>query len=211
VVLLAGETSSKCGSPLDRSVWPLFGDAGTATALEADPEGRMAFQLSTDGTGAGFLITPAGGCRNPHTPETAVRTLRADGNIRSDEDGQMNGPEVFVFTLREVPPLISTVLGLAGWDPQDVDAFLFHQANKFMLDHLTRRMKLPPEKVLLSLEDFGNTSSASIPLLVSHRMREEVRRQKRKVLMAGFGVGLSWGAVAMELGPIFAPEIEVVP
>src|SRR5207247_2392942 len=124
VLLLAGETASKVASPLDRSVRPLFGDAGTTTAVEADSEGKMAFQLSTDGTGAGFLITPAGGFRNPRTAETSVRSLRPDGNIRSDEDPVMDGPEVFVFTLREVPPLISTVLALAGWTKEDVDAVL---------------------------------------------------------------------------------------
>lgn len=211
VLLLSGDTTSKVSSPLDRSVRPLFGDAGTATALEVDSQGKLFFQLSTDGTGSHFLIIPAGGCRTPHTPETARRTRKEDGSIRGDEDCQMNGPEVFTFTLREVPSLISGVLASAGWTVQQVDAFLMHQANRFMLDHLTKRMKVPPEKVPLSLEDFGNTSSASIPLTVTHRMREDLRAGKRKVLMAAFGIGLSWAAVAMELGPIVAPDLVIVP
>jgi 3-oxoacyl-[acyl-carrier-protein] synthase-3 len=171
----------------------------------------MHFQLGTDGTGYNFLIIPAGGSRMPRTAKTAIRTQREDGTIRSDEDASMNGPEVFGFTLREVPSLISGILSFVGWTPQEVDAFVMHQANKFMLDHLCKRLKLPPEKVPLSLEDFGNTSSASIPLTITHRLRQDLRIHKRKLVMAGFGIGLSWGAVATELGPIIAPDVEIVP
>lgn len=212
VLLLVGETcSTNHVSPLDLGNRLLFGDAGTATALAADPNGKMHFRLGTDGTGYSFLIIPAGGSRMPRTPETAIRTQREDGTIRSDEDGYMNGPEVFGFTLREVPSLISGILNAAGWTTQEVDAFVMHQANKFMLDHLSKRLKLPPEKVPLSLGDFGNTSSASIPLTITHRLREDLRINKRKVVMAGFGIGLSWGAVATELGPIVAPDVVIVP
>jgi 3-oxoacyl-[acyl-carrier-protein] synthase III len=212
VLLLVGETCSTANvSPFDRATVPLFGDAGTATALEADSSGKMHFQLGSDGMGYNFLIVPAGGSRMPRTPETAIRTKREDGTIRSDEDGYMNGPEIFGFTLREVPPLISGILNFSGWNSEQVDAFVMHQANRFMLDHLCKRMKLPPEKVPLSLEDYGNTSSASIPLTITHRLRQDLRTNKRKLVLAGFGIGLSWGAVALELGPIVAPDVEIVP
>jgi 3-oxoacyl-[acyl-carrier-protein] synthase-3 len=212
VLLLTGDTHSYICSPLDRSVALLFGDAGTATALEADGSAApMTFVLGTDGSGRDALIMPAGLFRNPHTEETAIRTAGEDGNSRSAEDLFMNGAEIFAFTLREVPPLILAVLQGAGWSVDEVDAFVFHQANQFMLQHVARRLKLPKDKFILAMEEFGNTGSASVPVAMSARLAARLRSASLRTVLAGFGVGYSWGAVALTCGPMVMPDVLKVP
>ena len=208
VVLLTGDTISHTCSPLDRSVALLFGDAGTATALEADGSASpMAFVLGTDGSGRDALIVPAGRYRNPHTAETATRIAEDNGSSRSAEDLFMDGAEIFAFTLREVPALIQAVLQGAGWNIDEVDAFVFHQANQFMLQHLARRLKLPKDKLILAMEEFGNTGSASVPLAMSARLAPRLRTEALRSVLAGFGVGYSWGAVALTCGPMVMPDV----
>jgi len=207
-LVLTGDTSTYFCSPRDRSVALLFGDAGTATAVEADPSaGPMHFVLGTDGAGRDNLIVPAGGFRRPHTPDTAARRAGDDGNSRSAEDLFMNGAEIFTFTLREVPPLINAVLQDANWTKEDVDAYVFHQANQFMLQHLAKRLKLPKEKFVLAMEEFGNTSSASIPLAMSARLAGPLGERPCRAVLAGFGVGYSWAAVALTCGPMVMPGV----
>ena len=212
-LLLVGDTSTRAMSPGDRAVVPLFGDAGSATAMECDSSlgGEICFSVGTDGTGYKNIIRPAGSFRTPSTQETRERIVRADGNTRSDEDSFMNGPEVFGFTLREVPPLIQSTLGLAHWSIEDVDAFVFHQANRFMLDHLGKKIGIPADKLVLALKDFGNTSSASIPLAIISHLRDRVSDSSLKLLLAGFGVGWSWAGCTVTLGPVVIPDIVEVP
>jgi 3-oxoacyl-[acyl-carrier-protein] synthase III len=211
VLLLAGETTSRIISPLDKTAVPLFGDAGTATALEREEGHVIHFAMDTDGSGFGDLIIPAGGHRMPRTSQTSIRTPREGGNIRSDEDLYMKGPEVLAFALREVPPLLARILARAGWTKEQVDYFVMHQANKWMLDQLARRLRIPAANFPLALEDFGNTVSASVPLAITHCLRSALAQKSGRVVMAGFGVGLSWGAVAVEMGPLLLPELEIVP
>ena len=211
VLLLVGDTSSKMVSPQDRSTATLFGDAGTATLLEYDTSAKpMHFVLGTDGKGAEHLIIPAGAYRTPRSAATCVRTEREGGNVRSDEDLYMNGAEIFTFTLREVPRLIAQTLETAGWTPDSVDAYVFHQANRFMLQHLGKKMKLPLEKIVLALDEYGNTSSASVPLTVNARLRGNADQKPQKLVMAGFGVGFSWGAMATETEPMVLPPVITV-
>jgi 3-oxoacyl-[acyl-carrier-protein] synthase III len=212
VILLAGEMGSRMTSPVDRTTMPLFGDSGSATALEADAEGIMYFVLGTDGAGYNHLIVPAGisTARLPHSAETMVRSDRGNGVIRSDEDLHMNGAEIFAFMIREVPPLIAAVLDHAKWKNEDVDQFVFHQANRFTLLHLAKRMNIPVKKLPLALEYYGNTSAGSVPLTITHCVRETIQKQKQKLVLAGFGAGLSWGGCALEIGPIVAPPLEEV-
>jgi len=213
ILLLSGDMGSRLISPEDRTMAPLFGDAGSATALERDSEATAHFEMGTDGTGYQHLMIPAGSAtgRLPHSAQTMVRTERAAGIVRGDEDLFMNGAEIFAFTLREVPPLIAALLERAQWRTAAVDRFLFHQANKFMLVHLAKRMGIPEEKVPLVLEQYGNTSSASIPLTATHCLREDLEQRRLRLVMAGFGAGLSWGACAAEVGPIVAPPLVEVP
>lgn len=209
-LLLAGDTISRTVSSQDRATLPIFGDAGSATALEksTEAEGReMAFSLGTDGAGYKHIIIPAGGFRNPSSELTRQTTVREGGNARSDEHLFMNGAEVFAFTLREVPPLVERTLNLVQWSTDSVDAFVFHQANRFMLEHLAQKMEVPSDKLTIGLENCGNTSSASIPMALTTQLAPRLRTEKLKLLLAGFGVGWSWAAAAVELGPICLPDL----
>jgi 3-oxoacyl-[acyl-carrier-protein] synthase-3 len=113
--------------------------------------------------------------------------------------------------LREVPPLINRILARANWTKENTDHFVLHQANRFLLNHLAKKMGIPYAKAPIALDEFGNTSSASIPLAMTHCLRQGLAQKKLRLVLAGFGVGLSWGAAALELGPIELPELEIVP
>jgi 3-oxoacyl-[acyl-carrier-protein] synthase-3 len=163
--------------------------------------------MGTDGTGHKHLLIPAGASRNPATVETLQRVECADGIWRTGHEGRMNGAEVFAFTLREVPGLFKKVLEAAGWSVEAMDAFVPHQANLFMLEHLRKRMKIPVEKQILALDEFGNTSSASVPLALTTRLRDQLSAGAKNLVLAGFGVGWSWGAAAVTAGPLCMPEL----
>lgn len=207
-LLLVGDTISKLVSSEDRSVAYLFGDAGSATALEYSSDAApIRFITGSDGTGAAHLEVPAGMFRKPSSEQTRMATARQGGNVRSDEHLAMNGPEIFNFTIREVPPMISGAMASASWTADDVDGFVLHQANRFMLDYLVKRMKLPPAKVAFALESFGNTSSASIPVAICDALRGRLLQGPAKLVLAGFGVGFSWASAAVQLD---TPHIEPI-
>jgi len=204
-LLLAGDTVSKICNPADRSVLPVFGDAGTATILESDPEApEMAFAAGTDGRGAERLIVPAGGFRKRSPDEAEAEAVRTEADL------YMDGNEIFAFTIREVPRLIEQVHAESGWTIDDVDHYVFHQANDFMLDHLRRRMKVPAEKFVRGLRLYGNTSSASIPLAMTTELRAQLTSEPKNLVLAGFGVGFSWAAIGLTCGPtVISPLVEV--
>jgi len=210
-LVLAGDISSRGLSPQDQSVAPVFGDAGSATALEpAAAAAPMFFELGADGSGAKSLIVPAGTAmsRRPHDATSGVRTLREGLNIRSDEDLFMDGPEIFAFSLQRVPGLVKSILRSAGCGLDGIDIVIFHQANRFMLEHLAKRIKIPPEKYVIAMEDYGNTSSASIPMAITTTgLRERLQNSTARLLLAGFGVGFSWAATVLECGPGVFPEL----
>jgi 3-oxoacyl-[acyl-carrier-protein] synthase-3 len=212
-LLLVGDTATRIVCEQDRSAAPLFGDAGTATAIEFDADApEMTFDLGTDGNGADQLIIPAGSFRQPHTDQTAIPTERENGNIRSDEHLFMNGAEVFMFTLAEVPGLVKRTMAGAGWTMDETDAVILHQANAFMLGHLRKRMKIPEEKLTLALSDYGNTSSASIPLAITHTWAEKQIKRPMKFVLGGFGVGWSWAGAAVTCDErMVLPKLIIVP
>ena len=208
VLLLAGEIATRRVNPLDRSAKPLFGDAGTATIVEADPAaGEIRFVFGTDGTGQNDLYIPAGGFRLPDAAAACDARIGDDGNPRRLVDLHMDGSAVFVFTLDRVVPLIRAALRDASWAVGDVDAAVFHQANEFMLKHIAKAVKLPWEKVPCSLGRFGNTSSASIPLTMTTSLSRDGVIQAGNLLLAGFGVGLSWCSATLVGGEICAPPL----
>ena len=207
-LLLVGDTISKVISEEDRSVAFLFGDAGSATALESSTGvASMHFVTGSDGSGARHLQIQAGMFREPSNEQTRFVRARQGGISRSDEHLHMNGPEIFNFTIREVPSMIGAVMQSANWSAIQVDGFVLHQANRFMLEYLIKRMKLPPEKVVMALENYGNTSSASIPLAICASLRERLLDTPTRLVLAGFGVGFSWAAAAVELD---CPHVEPV-
>lgn len=208
VIVLAGDTITRSVNPLDRSARPLFGDAGTATIVEADPAASdIRFVFGTDGTGQNDLYIPAGGFRLPHAAAPCDVRIGDDGNPRRLPDLHMDGSAVFVFTLDRVVPLIREAIRDASWEVSDVDAAVFHQANEFMLRHIAKAVKLPWEKVPCSLARFGNTSSASIPLTMTTALARNGVIPSAKLLLAGFGVGLSWCSATLHGPEICAPPL----
>lgn len=212
LLLLAGDISTRRLAPKDKSVKPLFGDAGTATAIEFDADaGPMTFELGTDGAGFGSIIIPASGFRRPRSEETRRSAVGADGIERSAENIFINGAEVFNFTIKRIPPLVEAVMAKAGKARDDYDHVVFHQANAFMLQHLAKRLKIPPEKFVVAMETVGNTSSASIPLAIVMGLRGQLAQGPKEMLLAGFGVGLSWAAASLTLDRTIVPPLVTVP
>ncbi len=198
-LLLAGDTISKLSSPEDRSVAFLFGDAGSATLLEYDQNASPLYiDYGTDGNGYDKLCVPAGGFRQLFSPELMNRQEQEGGNIRAQTELFMNGADVFSFTLKEVPKTITACLDKAQLNKADIDLFVFHQANLFMLNHLVKKMGLPSEKVPLSLSHYGNTSVASIPLTLCQDHAVFKEGESKKLLLCGFGVGFSWASVILD-------------
>ncbi len=204
VLMLVGDTLSRCVSPYDRAVAPLFGDAGSATMIEnGSDDHEITFALHSDGKGYKHLIIPAGAFRNRHSNETARITKRENGNARSEEHLYMNGAEIFTFSIREVPPLIEEVLAAAGWNKEEVDYLILHQANKFISQNIIRKLKIPAEKSPYNVfEKYGNQSSVSIPVTICENLSSTIQNKSIKVVLAGFGAGLSWAACALSLGPM---------
>jgi 3-oxoacyl-[acyl-carrier-protein] synthase III len=200
VLVLVGDTLTRNISRKDKSLSLIIGDGGSATALEyCENAPEMTFELKADGTGANYLMIPAGGNRMPRTETTAVKITDEEGNIRSLEDFYMNGMEVFLFATSEVPDTINSVLGSHGWTRDDVDAFLLHQANKLIINYISRKARLPKDKIPINIDRFGNCNGTSIPLLICDALGDRIIGRELNVLMAGYGVGLSWGVAALKL------------
>ncbi|HRJ70599.1 MAG TPA: ketoacyl-ACP synthase III [Terrimicrobiaceae bacterium] len=204
-LLLVGDTTNRYVNPQDKSSVYLFGEAGTATAIEQG-EGNMAFVLGTDGGGVPHLIIPAGQCRERPTAANALPEEQEGGNIRSRQQLFMNGPEVMAFTLREVPPLFEQMLELSGKCRDDIDALVMHQANQFILNTLGKKLGFTGDKVPSSMRNCGNTSCASIPVTISSCLRERLVQAPMTLAMMGFGVGWSWAGCLGEFGPMALPE-----
>lgn len=210
-LLLCGDVSTRLLHPDDRATRPLFGDAGTATAFEKSPDAApMHIVLGTDGGGGKHISITAGGLR--HNLVEALRRPPEDNEaLHRQAHLHLNGPEVFSFTLRAVPALLREVLEYSGLAIGDIDAFVMHQANKFILEHLRKKTGIPADKFVIDMHDFGNTSSASIPLAICHQLAGTVAETQIRAALVGFGVGWSWGAVVTELGPMPRPHIVEVP
>ncbi len=204
VLLLAGDTISRCCSPRDRATRLLFGDGGSATLIEQDPEAEeISFALRADGSRFTNLIIPAGGFRKRPSPETARMVEREEGNARSEEHLYMNGAEIFAFSISEVPTVIEEVLNLSGWSKEEVDYFILHQGNTFITRNIARRLKVPIDKTPYGpFEKYGNQSSASIPVTLCETLCWALGSRSVKAVLAGFGSGLSWGACTLTLGPM---------
>jgi len=188
VLLVLGDTYSKYCDPHDLPTVSIFGDAGAAVLISSSPEHSLARLgptiVGTDGRGAENLIVRGGGARAPH------------GEMRL----QMNGPEIFSFTLSAVKAGIGRLLGVMQIDWNEVDLFLLHQANRFMLENLRKSMKIPADRMPIDLEDTGNTVSASLPVLMRRAMDRNLLRDGQTCVLAGFGVGYSWAMTGLYWG-----------
>lgn len=197
VLLLTAEAYTKYIHPMDKSVRTIFGDGAAATLVDRDAADRIgAFVFGTDGSGAHHLIVPTGGAREPFDPNAPEET-DASGNVRTRNHLFMDGTEIFGFTLRIVPETLDAVLAKNGMTRDDVDLYVFHQANRFMLDTIRKANLLPRGKFYVNLEDTGNTVSSSIPIALSRAAADGVLKPGMKVVLMGFGVGLSWGATVI--------------
>jgi 3-oxoacyl-[acyl-carrier-protein] synthase-3 len=152
------------------------------------------------------LIIKAGGSRFPGNQETNVYKKCSDGIVRTDEQICMNSSDILTFTLQEIPLLFNKVLQDTGWKLGDIDACIMHQANELILNSLHRKIGIPKEKMIVSLKNFGNTSSASIPLSITDQLKE-LKNVNMNLIAIGYGVGLSWGAAAITCGPLCLPDL----
>lgn len=205
-LLLAGDISSHSLNKKDKSTWPLFGDAATATALEYDPSVRASYRLHSDGSGYEAIIVPDGGMRNPISADTYVEQQYEAGVVRHRRNLWLKGFDIFNFSVREVPKDITALLDFANVASDDVDHFVFHQANFLMNETIRKKLKIPAEKVPYSLKEFGNTSSATIPVTIVSQLRDRLN-VPRKLVLSGFGVGLSWASCVIDTRNIVCPEV----
>jgi 3-oxoacyl-[acyl-carrier-protein] synthase-3 len=206
-LLLVGDVSTMT-SYRDKTTYPLFGQAGTATALEFDENAsKTFFNLQTDGSGHKAIMIPAGGMRNFPTKKMFEYKKFGKGIIRNDLHVALDGYAVFDFSLREVVPNIKELMEYSSRKLEEIDFFVFHQANLLINETIRKKLKLPTEKVPMSLKKYGNTSSATIPLTIVSELREEVSSKKLNLLLSGFGVGLSWGSTIIEIENICCPPV----
>lgn len=207
VLLLDGETFSKIVNKRDKVDWPLYGDGATATLVEQGDFEESVFILKSDGSGKDSVII-RDGMRNKITPESCVEKEEEEGNIRTGLEVFMDGMAVFNFAMKRVPKSIKEIVEVSGTTMEDIDWLVFHQANKFMTDFFTKKLKFNPEKVPYCIQKYGNTSSTSVPLTIVSELHDKLKDGDR-VVMSGFGAGLSWGSARVVFnGCKISPVIE---
>lgn len=195
-LLLCGDVSTFSLSNTDKSTYPLFGDAGTATLLSrVNEKNTMHFNLQTDGSGKNAIIIKGGATRNPPNEFTYTKKIIEPGIERCERDLELDGVEVFNFALREVKPNILELLNFSATKLEEIDFLIMHQANKLMNESVRKKLNFPLEKTPYSLQKFGNTSSASIPLTMVTAISSDINN--KKIILAGFGVGFSWGSAVI--------------
>jgi len=199
VLLIMSETYTRHIHPLDLANRTIFGDGAAATIIEAgDREQIFEFILGTDGSGMQNLIVPYGAMKHPRD-ERAEEITNASGDISSPNCLFMNGPEIFNFTIEAVPAAIGQVLKKNNLTLDEVDYVIFHQANRYMIDFLRKKLGIPEEKFFMDMSDTGNTVSATIPIGLRKAMDRQLIKPGDKVLLCGFGVGYSWGATIIQI------------
>jgi 3-oxoacyl-[acyl-carrier-protein] synthase-3 len=207
-LLLVGDTVTVTKSPKDKTTYPLFGDAGTATALEFQKGANgIVSYLCTDGGGADTIMIRDGGFRHPFTAESLRYKEYENGSIRNNLQSYLDGTSVFTFGISKAPKSVKKVLDFVGKSLEDIDYFIFHQANMLMNEKIRTKLKIPAEKVPYILRDFGNTSSTSIPLTLVAKLKEQLINNNLQIMTCGFGVGLSWGSVLFQADHVVCCDI----
>jgi 3-oxoacyl-[acyl-carrier-protein] synthase-3 len=211
VLVCVGDVISRFVNPADRSLRLIMGDAGSATIVTKGSD-QLSFNITTDGSGAHYLMIPAGGSRYPKDNKSKQVIEREHGNFRSDEDFFMDGMEIMKFALRDVPKVIDDLLLLRKWKLSEVDLIGFHQANKFIIEYLIKKMRLSKEAVPIAVGEIGNTGGASIPAMLTLEWpRLLAEKRLGKAILCGFGTGLSCAAVALDLSQTKVFEAIEVP
>jgi 3-oxoacyl-[acyl-carrier-protein] synthase-3 len=211
VVLMNADVLSPKVSKRDRNSNPLIGDGASITILErSNIANSITCTIKMNGQGAFALQIPAGGAKLPNSPETAEMIEDANGNYRSKEHLVMKGDEVFNFVQTEVPLLIDEVLKLANIAKEKIDYFMFHQPNRFMLQKLADKIGVSRDKMPSNIvENFGNSSGVTIPLAITFNIGNEIEKRHYKLCLSGFGVGLTWAAMVIDIGPLeFCKQID---
>ncbi len=206
-LLLAGDVSTNSVNYKDKSAYPIFGDSGSATALEYQ-EGAtpMYFTAQSDGNGAEAIIIKGGGTRQQYHEDSLKEVEIEPGITRHELNLILNGLEIFNFSVKEVPADVKNLLEHVGVDKDEIDYYVFHQANRIINETIRKKLKINEDKVPYSLQKFGNTSSGSIPLTIQTALRDKVTSSK-KFLLSGFGVGLSWSSAIIETDSLVIPEL----
>ncbi|WP_045736999.1 ketoacyl-ACP synthase III [Xanthomonas sp. MUS 060] len=190
---------------------PIFSDSGTATALEFSADAPpMHFDLNSDGSGYRAIILPVGGHREPVGIQHLM-PYRADENDywHRGVDLQLDGVAVLSFSTQRVPPAVQKLLDYSGVSKDQIDYFVFHQANRIINETIRKKLGLPADKVPSTLHDFGNTSGASLPVTMTARINKQLESGRKRVLLCGFGIGLSWGTCLVDIeGAVFPDLIE---
>lgn len=202
VAIINAEVLSHKTSRRDRNSFPLIGDGCAITILERSESPCDIFaNIKMDGKGAFAIQIPAGGIRKPSTAATAVEERDSFGNWRSKNNLVMKGDEVFMFVQKKVPPLINDILEYSGCQKEDVAYYMFHQPNKFMLTKLASKLKIPKDKMPSNIvETFGNSSGVTVPLNICYNLGERMENESLKLCLAGFGVGLVWASMILDVG-----------
>lgn len=208
-LLLVGNTQNKNINYNDKSMWPLFSDAGSATAIEYCPTSGDSFKLSfmTDGGGEKTIIIPDGGYRNMVSMESFIEHEYDGGIKRNNLNVFMQGDDVFAFVVKNIPKATMALYEHYNINPETIDYFLLHHASKFILSKLKKKLAIPDEKAPIILKDFGNSSNASIPILMAKSIREEVLSRPLQLYISGFGVGLSLGVGVIELNQMMCCDL----
>lgn len=210
-LLLAGDANSAPENAKNKGHDTLFGSAGTATALCFDKSAeRITIESGTDGSGYDAIICRVGGSRHPVTAADLEWIHDENGHLTRAVSTQMDGPAVFVFGITRVPKCVKNMLSTLGETVDSTDLFLFHQANLMMNERIRTKCKIPTDKCPYSLKDFGNNSSASIPLTIVTQSARQMTQAPCKVCACGFGVGLSWSTMyTCFQQPVISPLVEI--
>lgn len=208
VLLLCGDTSTLLNSPLDKETRPIFGDAGTCTALEYDANApEMYFEHGTRGKDFKSIFTPSGGCRNGVKEEDLQFIEYGVNQKRRNIDCSMDGMNVFAFGMSTAPKSVASLADFYNLNLNDVDYFVMHQANHYLNERIRKKLNFPPEKTPYSMFEYGNTSCASIPLTIVTQCNTDYATKHLKSIGCAFGVGLSWGSIYFETDSIICPSI----
>lgn len=209
-LILVGDTAMRMGNPKDKSRGPLFGDSGTALALEFDTTAEdIIIDFNTLGSGYQALMTPHGGYRHPISQESFIEEDFGNGIIRAPKDALINGMNVFSFAITRPATSVKKMMEEQGLDKNnDIDYFLIHQANKLIVDRLVKKLKLPVEKVPYNLQEFGNLGGASILMLMTSEIANELSAKPLTLLCSSFGLGLTWATAVLHTKPMLVIPIK---